>query len=566
MPDSSQEPLLATDEYVIFSDEEEDELLFPAEEATPQVADAAAIRDQDRWKVMVVDDEPEIHDITALSLEDFSFEGKGLTFISAYSGEEATHLMEIHPDTALILLDVVMESDDAGLLAVKHIRQVIDNQLVRIVLRTGQPGQAPEETVIVDYDINDYKAKTELTTKKLFTTVVTALRAFRHVTTIETQRQENAALYVKLKDYSRTLAENERKYRTLFEDSRDAIYITTPAGQFVDINQAMLDLFGYERSKMLRLNAREVYANPADRAGFRQTIEQAGSVRDFELQFRKKDGTIMDCLLTATVRRHGAGHILEYQGIIRDITERKRQEEAERRLEIYRNSPQGRAETLAESLLPQPQTALIELYHLAQTAGQEPEAASLLGHLPKMLENLEAEQLAELAAGFNYLLSSQAAPELLPVGLRQLITQLKQPSAKSWSGAGPALEVYQLCQAALEVNSIAQIRQLLSHLGSGTRSHSTADPEDFLSALKHALAQLSPVTKTLQAYERVDTAQDKLAYLARTVERLGQVERLAQTELGGADRPVIYAISLSWRTPEPGPYNLPVSHPPGLAG
>jgi two-component system sensor histidine kinase ChiS len=147
-------------------------------------------RHDHHWKIMLVDDEEEIHHVTRLALADFIFENRGVSFISAYSGEEAKRLIQEHPDTALILLDVVMETDDAGLAVVKHIRQVLRNPLVRIVLRTGQPGQAPESTVIVDYDINDYKAKTELTTQKLFTTVVTALRAFRYVTAIEDHRQQ----------------------------------------------------------------------------------------------------------------------------------------------------------------------------------------------------------------------------------------------------------------------------------------------------------------------------------------------------------------------------------------
>jgi two-component system sensor histidine kinase ChiS len=142
------------------------------------------------WKVMLVDDEEEVHSVTKLSLADFRYDGRGLSFISAYSGEEAKQLIQEHPDTALILLDVVMESDHAGLAVAKHIRQQIGNEMVRIVLRTGQPGQAPEGTVIIDYDINDYKAKTELTTQKLFTTLVTALRAYGHVTAIDSQRRE----------------------------------------------------------------------------------------------------------------------------------------------------------------------------------------------------------------------------------------------------------------------------------------------------------------------------------------------------------------------------------------
>ena len=146
-----------------------------------------------------VDDEVEVHNVTKLALEDFTFEDKGLRFINVHSGQEAKQSIQNHPDTVLILLDVVMETDDSGLSVAKYICEVLDNQLVRIVLRTGQPGQALERTVVVEYDINDYKTKTELTASKLFTTVMTALRTFRHLTTIERIAAENAQLYIDLK-------------------------------------------------------------------------------------------------------------------------------------------------------------------------------------------------------------------------------------------------------------------------------------------------------------------------------------------------------------------------------
>ena len=163
---------------------EDDAPLFADEEATSEE------HTNNHWKIMLVDDEEEIHNVTKLALSDFSFEDRGLSFISAYSGQEARELIEANPDTALILLDVVMETDDAGLAVAKHIREEIGNESVRIVLRTGQPGQAPEGTVIINYDINDYKAKTELTTQKLFTTIVTSLRAFGHLTAIESHQRE----------------------------------------------------------------------------------------------------------------------------------------------------------------------------------------------------------------------------------------------------------------------------------------------------------------------------------------------------------------------------------------
>ena len=123
-----------------------------------------------------------------------------------------------------------------------------------------------------------------------------------------------------------TLRESEEKYRALFEDSRDPIYITAIDGKFQDVNQAMLDLFGYSREEMIGLNALEIYVNPDDRTRFRHVIEQKGFVRDYDVRFRKKDGTEMDCFLTATLRRANDGSILGYQGIIRDMTEQRQLE------------------------------------------------------------------------------------------------------------------------------------------------------------------------------------------------------------------------------------------------
>jgi len=137
------------------------------------------------WKVMIVDDEQEIHDVTQLALMDFTFHGKPLTFISAHSGEEAKSLLKAHPDTALVFLDVVMEENDSGLQVAKYIRETLQNPLIRIILRTGQPGEAPEKDVIVNYDINDYKLKVELTQRKLFVTVVAGLRGYYDLMTIE---------------------------------------------------------------------------------------------------------------------------------------------------------------------------------------------------------------------------------------------------------------------------------------------------------------------------------------------------------------------------------------------
>ncbi|MTW09484.1 DUF3369 domain-containing protein [Pseudoduganella eburnea] len=142
------------------------------------------------WRILLVDDEPDIHDITKLTLSRFRLEGRGLTFLHAYSGAEAKEVLAKEKDIALVFLDVVMEKEDSGLEVARWMREDLDNQFTRIVLRTGQPGQAPEERVIVNYDINDYKEKTELDRTKLFTTTFAALRAYRDIMKVEEARQQ----------------------------------------------------------------------------------------------------------------------------------------------------------------------------------------------------------------------------------------------------------------------------------------------------------------------------------------------------------------------------------------
>jgi response regulator RpfG family c-di-GMP phosphodiesterase len=142
-----------------------------------------------RWKILIADDDADVHAMTRMVLTDYVFEGRGLEFLSAYSGAETLRVFARHPDTALILLDVVMETDDAGLKVVRHIREVMLNPIVRIVLRTGQPGKAPESQVITRYDINDYKEKTELTAQKLYTTITASLRSYRDLKIIDQNRR-----------------------------------------------------------------------------------------------------------------------------------------------------------------------------------------------------------------------------------------------------------------------------------------------------------------------------------------------------------------------------------------
>ncbi|MCG8563906.1 MAG: DUF3369 domain-containing protein [Desulfobacterales bacterium] len=163
---------------------------FAEEDPNPEAVTAKGAP----WNILVVDDDQGVHDITRLTLKDFTFKGSPLRLIHAYDGDQVKAALREESDIALILLDVVMEEEDTGLALVDYIRNQLGNGIVRIVLRTGQPGIAPEQDVITRYDINEYKTKTELTAQKLFTSVTVCLRAYESLRTIERSREGMARI------------------------------------------------------------------------------------------------------------------------------------------------------------------------------------------------------------------------------------------------------------------------------------------------------------------------------------------------------------------------------------
>jgi diguanylate cyclase (GGDEF)-like protein len=170
---------------------QDDELIFVAESpaslgATAEVADGEP---GGAWRVMIVDDDADVHSTTTFALGSLELHGRRLEFLHAYSAAEAKELLERHADIAVVLLDVIMEEADAGLHLVHHIRKTLGLHDMRIILRTGQPGYAPEMDAIRGYDINDYRTKSELTRTKLYTSVASAIRAYEQIRGLEASRQ-----------------------------------------------------------------------------------------------------------------------------------------------------------------------------------------------------------------------------------------------------------------------------------------------------------------------------------------------------------------------------------------
>ena len=140
------------------------------------------------WKVIIADDDADVHTVSRLALGRFTFLGRRLELLSAYTGDETRELIEKNPDTAVMILDVVMDERDSGLKIVEYVRNTLRNQLVRIILRTGQPGYAPQMQVVQNYDINDYREKTDLTEQKLISSMVSTLRSYRDICLVEQHR------------------------------------------------------------------------------------------------------------------------------------------------------------------------------------------------------------------------------------------------------------------------------------------------------------------------------------------------------------------------------------------
>ncbi|MBC3860645.1 EAL domain-containing protein [Undibacterium jejuense] len=165
----------------------EDDLVFLDEPEHDEFS--AASKADSSWRVMIIDDDPDVHSATTFALGSLEIQHRPLSFLHAYSAAEARSILETETDIAIILLDVVMEQEDAGLQLVNYIRKTLELADVRIILRTGQPGYAPEIDAIRDYDINDYKTKSELTRTKLYTAVTSAIRSYEQICSISASRR-----------------------------------------------------------------------------------------------------------------------------------------------------------------------------------------------------------------------------------------------------------------------------------------------------------------------------------------------------------------------------------------
>lgn len=277
------------------------------------------------WKVLLVDDEPDIHAVLHLAMQGLVVEGRTLQLFDARSAEEAKRLLQEHPDTALVLLDVVMETERAGLALVHFIRHQLANAKIQIVLVTGQPGYAPQREVITDYAINGYRLKSELTTDNIFVSVYAALRTYQALHQLEQMADQ--------------LQEREARWRAVLETAPDAIVLANDQGLVTAWNPGAQRLFGYAPE--------EVIGQPLEKliAIHHQTGSSAALSRLCDLDSLPLPGKVLE--LNAI---HQSGEILpvevlvgswqtaegrQFSAILRDISARRKMEEQIRHMAFY---------------------------------------------------------------------------------------------------------------------------------------------------------------------------------------------------------------------------------------
>jgi PAS domain S-box-containing protein len=266
------------------------------------------------WKILLVDDEPDIHAALRIALQNIVIEDRLLEILESDSSSQAKQILQSNDDIALILLDVVMENNQAGLELVEYIRKQLNNHIIQIILVTGQPGYAPQQKVISEYEINGYILKSDLTNEKIFSSVYASLRSYR---------------------LTRELEDSQARYYDLYDNSPD-MYASVEAETSIirECNQTLADKLGYSKSEIIGHPIFELYHEDIledARQAFHSFIT-TGVVNNAELQLKRKDGSKIDVNLNVTAIKDDKGKILHSRSCWIDITERKR---IERELNKY---------------------------------------------------------------------------------------------------------------------------------------------------------------------------------------------------------------------------------------
>lgn len=281
------------------------------------------------WRILVVDDEEEVHRLTQMVLEDYRFENRFLEIITAFSGQQAMAIMKEQTDIALVMLDVVMETDDAGLEVVRYIRGELKNDIVQIVLRTGQPGLAPPQEIITEYDINSYNSKVELTAQKIYTIVTASLRAYKLANSLHNTNQKLNEELVQRKKAEREIRKLNEFQKSVIDNAVIWLSVFDSSENILIWNKAAENISGYSfeeiRNNKYCWEILFKNKNQAEkiRRDFKERLKLADFIDNYETKITCKDG--LNRVVSWSLRRYTdeqgrfSGSVL----LGRDVTELK---------------------------------------------------------------------------------------------------------------------------------------------------------------------------------------------------------------------------------------------------
>jgi len=377
--------------------------LFAAEPDKP----TADTRTAKPWKVLLVDDEADVHAALRLALQDAMVEGRKLELLDAHSAEEAKHLLAKHADIALILLDVVMESERAGLDFVRYVRETLANRDIQIVLVTGQPGYAPEREVVRDYEIDGYRLKSELTADKIFVSVYSSIRTHQALHDLKALQDK---LHEQVEQTNSDLQETYRLYRetqyAMDQAGIAILWVDAETSQFIYANQQACQQLGYTQAELLERSVFDINIDFA-RESYRNMVEelkQSGSVR-IDTKHQRKDGS-QYCAEVALYFHPDTQRDLII-GFVTDISVRKAAE-----AEIIRAKETAEAANRAKSSflanmsheIRTPMNAIIGLTYLLQKEVREPKPHGQLLKINEAAQHLlgiinDILELSKIEAG-----------------------------------------------------------------------------------------------------------------------------------------------------------------------
>ena len=289
--------------------------LHDAGESAPQSANC--------WTVLIVDDDRPVHEVTGLVLSGAKILGRNIEFLHAYSAEQARTIFRERPDVALVLLDVVMESDSAGLELVKFIREEMHNPLVRILLRTGQAGAAVPTEIVSNYDINGYLEKAALTSPQLFCVVHTALATYRDLVALDCAQKD-------LHKSLQAIKSSENRFRSLLDNSPIGLAEVSLDGQFSTVNPALYMMLGYTQEELTCKKFQDI-THPddiaLDLANLKLLLDAKSDAYRMDKRYLHKSGKIVNVQLDVVLLRAPDGAPLNFIAQIQDITARTYAEE-----------------------------------------------------------------------------------------------------------------------------------------------------------------------------------------------------------------------------------------------